>query len=181
MRLPKELAMSFNLIVTHEHGGENYRAVLSELRRLLGEAVVVDAGPSIILLKVGDPYKAVEELKSASLTPLIYRVVPVDRVLDPFVEAVAEEAGRLAEERIPVDKTYRVTLHGRLYWRETRLPAHSSDAVRVIAEKINRRVSLTHPDYVVYVRCVKLYHRRRLATLTIAPVDKIVSLKSGKL
>ncbi len=172
--------MSFNLIITHEQGGENYRAVLSELRRLLGDLTVVDTGPSVILAKVPDPYKAVDTLRGAALSPLIYRVVPVDVVLDPFVEVVAEEAGRLAEEKIPVDKTYRVTLHGRLYWRETRLPAHTSDAIRVIAERVKRQVSLTHPDYVVYVRCVKLYHRRRLATLTVAPVEKFLSLKSGK-
>ncbi|MGC9121978.1 MAG: hypothetical protein ACP5HP_03450 [Thermogladius sp.] len=172
--------MSFNLIITHEQGGENYRAVLSELRRLLGDLAVVDTGPSVILAKVPDPYKAVDTLRGATLSPLIYRVVPVDVVLDPFVEVVAEEAGRLAEEKIPVDKTYRVTLHGRLYWRETRLPAHTSDAIRVIAERVKRQVSLTHPDYVVYVRCVKLYHRRRLATLTVAPVEKFLSLKSGK-
>jgi len=38
---------------------------------------------------------------------------------------VAEKARELAEQKIPVDKTFRVTLHGRLYWAETRLPAHT--------------------------------------------------------
>ncbi|WP_440059344.1 hypothetical protein ACSU1N_06050 [Thermogladius sp. 4427co] len=173
--------MSFNLLITHEQGGENYRAVVSSLRRIIGDLVVVDTGPSIILARVEDPYKAIEVLKSSGeISPLVYRIVPIDLVLDPFVEIVAEEAGRLAGEKIPEDKTYRITLHGRLYWRETRMPAHTSDAISVIAERIKRKVSLTKPDYIVYIRCVKLYHRRRLATLTVASSDKFISLKSGK-
>ncbi|MEM4953495.1 MAG: hypothetical protein QXR51_05255, partial [Desulfurococcaceae archaeon] len=112
--------------------------------------------------------------------PVIYRVIPVDLVVDPYVETVAEKARELAELKIPVDKTFRITLHGRLYWSETRLPAHTMDAVRVIANGINRTVSLTKPDYVVYIRSIKLYHRRRYATITVTTPDKIIALKSGK-
>ena len=60
------------------------------------------------------------------------------------------------------------------------MPAHSLDAIRVIAEKIDRPVSLTHPDYVVYIRSVRLYHRRRVATLTVTTPDKILSLASSR-
>ncbi len=101
-------------------------------------------------------------------------------VTDPYVEIVAEKSRELALEKIPVDKTYRVTLHGRLYWLETRLPAHTMDAIRVIADKIDRQVSLTHPDYLVYIRSVKLYHRRRYATITVTSPSNIMALKSDK-
>jgi tRNA acetyltransferase TAN1 len=53
------------------------------------------------------------------------------------------------------------------------------DAIRVIAERINRPVSLKKPDYVVYIRSIKLYHRRRYAAITVTTPDMILS-KSGK-
>ncbi len=172
---------SFNLMITHEPGPENYRYVLSVLREILGNYSLVDAGTSVILLRVEDPYKAIETLsKNRDKLNIIYRVIPIDKVVDPYVEIVAEEAARLAEEKIPKNKTYRVSLRGRLYWKETRMPAHSMDAIKVIAEKIDRPVSLTHPDYVVYIRSVRLYHRKRVATITVTEPSKILSLKSNR-
>jgi len=173
--------MSFNIIITHEQGLDNYRFVMSRLRRIGFDYVVVDKGPSIILLRVEDPYRAIEQLKeSIREVPVVYRVIPIDLVVDPYVEVVAEKVKLLAEQKIPVDKTFRVTLHGRLYWAETKLPAHTMDAIKVIAEGVNRQVSLTHPDYVIYVRSIKLYHRRRYATITVTTPDKIITLKSEK-
>ncbi len=172
---------SFNLMITHEPGPENYRYVLSVLRDLLGNYRVVDAGTAVILVKVDDPYEAVKELsKHRGELSIIYRVIPIDKVVDPYVEDVAEEAAKLAEEKIPRDKTYRVSLRGRLYWKETRMPAHTMDAIKIIAEKINRIVSLTHPDYVVYIRSVRLYHRRRVAAITVTTPDNILALKSSR-
>jgi len=176
------LSSRFNLIVTHEPGSYNYRYALRVLRQVIGEFQVVDSSYSVILLRVSDPYKAVEALRSSGVKPgVIYRVIPVDRVLDPYVEVVAEEARKLAEERIPSDKTYKISIRGRLYWRETRMPAHTMDAIRIIAEGIHRKVSLTSPDYVVYIRSVKFYHRRRYAALAVTEAKNIVSFKSSKL
>lgn len=173
--------MSFNIILTHEQGLDNYRFIISRLRRTGLDYVVVDKGPSIILLRVGNPYEAVEKLKEyISEIPVVYRVIPIDSIVDPYVEIVAEKSKELAEVKIPIDKTFRITLHGRLYWRETRLPAHTMDAIRVIASGIDRPVSLTKPDYVVYIRSIKLYHRRRYATITVTPPSSILSPKSGK-
>lgn len=171
----------FNLILTHEHGIENFRFILSKLRSIGLNYVLVDKGPSVMLLRVDDPYSFVEKLREVFAgTRVIYRAIPVDAVVDPYVEVVAEKAAELAASKIPPDKTYRVTLNGRLYWLETRAPAHTMDAVRVIAEKIDRPVSLKHPDYVVYVRSVKLFHRRRYATITVTTPDKILATVSGR-
>jgi len=171
----------FNLMITFEGGPYNYRYVLSLLRDLIGEYQLIDSSGSVMLLHVEDPYGVVSRLRvEKDRLNLIYRVIPVDHVLNPYVEEVAEKASQLAGEKIPQDKTYRVTLHGRLYWRETRLPAHSIDAVRIIAEKIDRKVNLTNPDYVVYVRSIKFYHRRRLAALTVTETRNILVLKSDK-
>jgi tRNA acetyltransferase TAN1 len=132
-------------------------------------------------LRVDDPYSAINQFREhVKEIPVIYRVIPVDLVVDPYVEIVAEKARELAEQKIPVDKTFRVTLHGRLYWAETRLPAHTMDAIKVIANGINRQVSLTHPDYIVYIRSIKLYHRKRYATITVTTPDNIITLKSDK-
>ncbi len=171
----------FNLIVTHEPGLDNYRYVLSLLREYIDDLVLVDAGPSVLLFRVSDPYNVVEELKKyRSELNMIYRIIPVDVVTEAYVETVAEEACRLARERIPVDKTFRITLHGRLFWRETGAPAHTMDAIHVIAEGIDRIVSLSHPDYVVYIRSLRLYKRKRVATITVTKPENILSLASSK-
>jgi len=172
--------VSFNIIITHEHGLDNYKFVLSRIRRSGLNYVLVDRSPSIILLRVDNPYEAVRLLREhISDIQVVYRVIPVDAVVNPYVEEVAAKSTELAGQKIPLDKTFRITLHGRLYWAETRLPAHTMDAIRVIAEKINRQVSLKNPDYVVYIRSIKLYHRRRYATITVTTPDMILS-KSGK-
>lgn len=179
--LLSSVSARFNLIITHEPGPYNYRYILSVLRDIIGDFRVVDSTYSVMLLRVDDPYGIVRELgKHRDKLGVVYRVIPVDEVLDPYVEVVAERAAKLANERIPLDKTYRVSLRGRLYWRETRLPASSIDAIRVIAEKINRKVSLENPDYVVYIRSVKFYYRKRVAALTVTETSNILSLKSGK-
>jgi len=173
--------MSFNIIITHEQGLDNYRFIVGRLRRTGINYVVVDKGPSVILMKVDDPYKAIEVLRGQiKEIPVIYRVIPIDAVVDPYVEVVASKARELAETKIPPEKTFRVTLHGRLYWAETRLPARTMDAVKVVANGINRQVSLTHPDYVVYIRSIKLYHRRRYATITVTTPDNILAPKATK-
>ncbi|WFO75089.1 THUMP domain-containing protein [Desulfurococcaceae archaeon MEX13E-LK6-19] len=175
------MSSTFNLIVTHEPGPDNYRYVVSILREIIPDLVLVDTGPAVLLFKVKDPYSVVEELsKNKDKLNMVYRVIPVDRVTEAYVETVAEEASKLAEEKIPKDKTYRISLRGRLYWKETKMPAHSLDAIKVIAEKIDRTVSLTHPDYVVYIRSLRLYRSRRVAAITVTTPDKILSLASGK-
>jgi tRNA acetyltransferase TAN1 len=172
--------LSFNIIVTHEQGIENYRFILSRIRQVGVNYVLVDRAPSIILLRVENPYSFVQTMREhAGSIQVLYRVIPVDVVVNPFVEEVAEKSAELAESRIPSSCTFRVTLHGRLYWAETRLPVRTMDAIRVIAERINRPVSLKKPDYVVYIRSIKLYHRRRYAAITVTTPDMILS-KSGK-
>ena len=176
----RSLIVSFNLIITHEQGLDNYRFILSKLRKTNLDYVLVDKGPSIILLRVDDPYKAIESLRdSLRDIPVIYRVIPVDSIVDPYVESVAERVKQLVEEKIPIDKTFKIILHGRLYWAETRLPAHTMDAIKIIANGIDRPVSLTNPDYVVYIRSIKLYHRRRYAALSVTSPSMIIS-KSNK-
>lgn len=169
-------------MITYEYGLQNYRYVVGLLRHFIGDVIVVEAGSSVILIRTKDPYEAIEKLRDYSdKLGVIYRVIPVDRVLEPYVEVIREAAGELSDQKIPADKSFKIVLNGRLYWRETRLPAHSRDAIVAIAEKISRKVSLTNPDYVVYVRSVKFRHMRRLATLTVTEARNILSLKSGKL
>lgn len=175
------MSREFDIIVTHEPGPDNYRYVLSILREIIPELILVDTGPAILLFKCSDPYDVIDRLRGyVNELRIIYRIIPVDSVTNAYVEDVAERAGILAEEKIPVNKTFRITLRGRLYWRETRAPAHSLDAIRIIAEKINRQVSLTHPDYLVYIRSLRLYGRRRVAAITVTIPDYILSLVSGK-
>lgn len=170
----------FNLIVTHEPGRDNYRYVLSVLRDIVPDLVLVDNGPAVLLFRSSDPYSVVKKLsENREKLNIIYRVIPVDATTNAYVEDVAVEVLKLVDKKIPRDKTYRITLRGRLYWKETKLPAHSLDAIKFIAEKIDRKVSLVKPDYVVYIRSLRLYRNRRVAAITVTTPDNILSLVSG--
>lgn len=173
--------MSFNVVITHEQGLDNYRFIASRLRKLGIEYTIVDKGPSVLLLRVEDPYKLIDVIRDyVKSIPVIYRVIPVDAVVDPYVEVVAAKVKELVDLKLPQNNTFRVTLRGRLYWLETRLPARTMDAIRIIAQGVNRPVSLTKSDYIIYIRSVKLYHRRRYATVTVTKPNMILALKSDK-
>jgi len=48
------------------------------------------------------------------------------------------------------------------------------DAIRIIAEGIDRKVNLEHPDKVVYIRTIRV-KGEDYASITICPPDKILS------
>lgn len=166
----------FNLIVTHEPTYVNYKWALEQLRDIIGRFNIIDVSQSRVLLRVEDPYKAVDLIrdKLPRDTPIL-RVIPVDLVLEPFVEDVAKAAWNLSS-KIPANATFRITLEGgHLYWRDTNLMAHTIDAIKYIASNIDRRVKLRDYDWVVYIRVLRLHKHVEVAALTVAPAKYIFS------
>jgi tRNA acetyltransferase TAN1 len=104
--------------------------------------------------------------------------VPVDAVVDPLIDRIAEKAQQLALARIPENATYRVTLHGKVFTLDDKnrlVRIHSIDAIRVIAEKINRKVDLNNPEWVVYIRTINI---RRWSAVTAISVAKNIVFKN---
>uniref|UniRef100_A0A7J2U2A9 THUMP domain-containing protein n=1 Tax=Ignisphaera aggregans TaxID=334771 RepID=A0A7J2U2A9_9CREN len=173
--------MSFNVIVTLEPSKENHEWAFSQINSCVGASyVIVRVRPSLILLSVAEPYKFWFEVKKCIYgkdTPL-HRVVPVDAVVDPLIDRIAEKAQQLALARIPENATYRVTLHGKVFTLDDKnrlIRIHSIDAIRVIAEKINRKVDLNNPEWVVYIRTINI---RRWSAVTAISVAKNIVFKN---
>ncbi len=169
--------MKANLIVSHEPSYYNYRWALDQLKDLLGNVKVVDVAPSRILLRVNDPYEAIDIIREylPEDTPIL-RVIPIDEIVEPYVESVAEYVWSVYENRIPENATYRITLEGRhLYWRNDSRLAHTRDAIRYIASKVNRRVDLENYSWIIYVRIMKTKSLGEIAATTITSAKYIFS------
>ncbi len=168
----------FNLIVTHYPGYDNFVVVKNQLNDVLGEIRVVDSSQSILLALVDDPYKAVERIKNSGLkdTPIL-RVIPVDEVVDVYVDRVAEVSRRLLLSKSSEGESFRIRLDGRLYEYangEIR-KLHRDEAIRIIARDIDRPVNLTSPDWIIYVKVIKMYRVTELASITVCKPNQILS------
>ncbi len=177
--------MSFNLIVTFEPGRDNLDWAFSQINECIGTTyVVVRVRPSLMLLRVDDPYRVWKKLKECLCcrdTP-IHRVVPVDEVVDPLVDKVAKKAQQYALKRIPENATYRITLHGKLYTVDSsgRLTQmHSLDAIRIIASGIPRKVNLSNPDWTIYIRTVPVGRWFVVAALSVAKSIVFKNIRYG--
>jgi tRNA acetyltransferase TAN1 len=166
--------MEFNIVITYEPGEDNSDWVFSQINSCVGSSyIIVKVRSSIILLNVQNPYSFWHNIKvclQGKDTP-IHRVIPVDVVTDPLLDRVAKIATEYALKRIPENETYRVTLHGHLYTVNERgrlIKVHSIDAVKTIAENINRKVSLKNPQWVVYVRSIPVRRWQIVATISVA-------------
>jgi len=177
--------MSFNLIITYEPGRENLDWVFSQINECIGTSyVVTKVKPSMILLNVENPYEVWKRLKQClyNRNTAIYRVIPVDEVVDPIVERVAKKASEYALSRIPQDATYRITLHGKLYTLDANgrlVRSHTLDAIRLIAEGIPRKVDLENPQWVVYIRTVPVGRWFIVAALSVAKAVVFKNIRVG--
>ncbi|MEM1644383.1 MAG: THUMP domain-containing protein [Ignisphaera sp.] len=166
--------MDFNVIITYEPGEDNSNWVFSQLNSCVGASyIVAKVRSSVILLSVQDPYSFWHSIKiclQGKDTP-IHRVIPIDVVVDPLLNKVVKIATEYALRRIPENETYRVTLHGRLYTVDERgrlVKVPSLDAVRAIAQDINRKVNLKNPQWVVYVRSLSVQRWRTVVAISVA-------------
>jgi len=175
--------IDFNLIVTHEPGLDNYRWVRSQLRQLLGnDLIIVDSYQSIILAKVSNPHEAArvlrEKLKDSS-TPIM-RAIPVDYVTDPLIDKVEEIVKELAV-KIPKGAKFRITLNGHLYEvREGFLRRlHTLDAIKRLAEYIDRPVDLKNPDYIVFIKVVRLFKHIEKVAISLLKKEELMRIGGG--
>ena len=168
----------FNLIVTHYPGYDNFIVVKNQLHEILDDIRVVDSSQSILLALVNDPYKAVDIIRNSGLkdTPIL-RVIPVDEVVDVYVDRVADVSRKLLMEKSREGESFRIRLDGKLYeyanGEVRRL--HRDEAIRIIAKDIDRPVNLTSPDWIIYIKVLKMYRVTELASVTVCRPDQILS------
>ena len=147
----------FNLLVTTARGSE--AEACSEMWYLLGE--IGDDAPKVDKTGISGmvttktsfpPLQAVEKLrKILQDRPYEFRyclrIIPIQEVVDTSIENIERKAASLAD-KIEEDEAFRVTVEKR----------HSSvsrkDVIEAAAAKIERKVDLTNPDWIVLVEIV---------------------------
>ncbi len=150
---------SFNVTVACWRGRE-VKAEL-ELRSYWGKNfVVLRKQPSLLIVKYsGDPFEAVRKLKEAvdpRYTTLL-KAIPYDVSVPADIEEVVRAVEKFSK-KIGESESYRITLKGPLFefvndeWREL----DKEEAIRRIAEVVDRKVDLENPDWVIYVRSLPL-------------------------
>ncbi len=175
------MTLNFNMIITCEPGRENLDWAFSQINNCIGTSyIVIKVRSSLILINVEDPYSTWYKLKTCLYgkdTP-IHRVIPVDSVVEPIINRIVQEVHRFALTRIPQDSSFRITLHGKIFTinEKGRLTKISSiEAIKIVAEGINRRVDLENPDWVIYIRSVPI---KRWSVLTAISVAKSIVFKN---
>ena len=179
------VAEPFNLIVTHLPTYRNYIVARRQLLNILEKPVIVDVQPNIMFLRVKDPDAAVEALKRTleDVDTPILRVIPVDKVVEPYAEDVRDEARKLFYGRCGDEDSFAIRLDGHLYSRE---PEHGKgwlprdDAIKIIAAAISNPVNLSNPQCIIYIKIVQLYGYTELAALTVGPPSRILSIAKLK-
>lgn len=170
--------MTFNLIITHEPGIDNYRWARNQVRQIVGEGLrYVSSYQSVILYDVDeDPHEVANRIRESlreTATPII-RVIPIDYVVNPFLSEVEEVVKELAP-KIPENSTFRLTIEGHLYGESEgkRLRLHTMDSIKALAKHIDRPVNLDNPDWILYVKVVKYMRGRRKAGISLLRPEEL--------
>jgi tRNA acetyltransferase TAN1 len=98
----------------------------------------------------------------------LLRVIPVEATVPTKIGEIVEKARGLAE-KIPGDESFRVTLEKR------RTKLRSREVIDTVAERIDRRVDLGEPDWVVLVEIVG-----KRTGVAVIPRDGILSVQKER-
>jgi len=167
------LERRFTLIVTHVPGYFERREAVSELRSILGVVEVVSRYNNVLLLWHPRPLEAVNILRRSlpKSTPIL-RVIPVLDVRRPLVTEVREAVHKLLT-RAPRG-SFAIRIDGYLVDEDGRL-MHRLDAVKFIAEGVERPVNLESPDVLVYIKVVGR-PAHKAAAIYVGPREGILSI-----
>ncbi len=153
----------------------------SEIKYLLGE--IGDPNPDaretgipglVVAKTTLDPFDAVNKLRMlAQDRPWEFRytlkVVPIEKVVDTDFDKIVEVARELANKKIDVNETYRITINKRFTTMDRR------KLIEAIAAGIERKVNLEHPDKIVEIEILG-----RITGISVLKPDDILSITKLK-
>lgn len=149
---------AFNVLVsTYRNREDDCISELWYLFRELGDDSV-DAQrsivPGLVVAKTNlDPFEAVRRMASmARERPWDFKytlkLTPIEVVVPTRLEDIASAAQGLAERKMLSSDTYRVTVNKRATSLRT------SEVIEAVASRINRKVNLSNPDWIVLVEII---------------------------
>ncbi|MCW3988535.1 MAG: THUMP domain-containing protein [Candidatus Bathyarchaeota archaeon] len=142
-------------------GDETPRVYRTRVKGLV--AAETSLGPLEAIRRIrGELHERPESFKS------LLRIIPVEATVPTELAEIVETALRLAE-KIPGDESFRVTLEKR------RTKLRSREVIDAVAEKIDRKVDLGDPDWVVLVEIVG-----KRTGIAVVPRDGILSVQKER-
>ena len=164
----------FNLIVTTLRGQENLAAIeLEDLLRSLG-----DESPQVSLTSVAglitartnlDPFEVINKVREIIKEEPwrignLMRLIPIEEVVESNLEEISQVVEKLSS-KIPEDATFRITIEK----RHTSLS--SSEIVEMASKKVNRKVNLKNPDWIILIEVVGAF-----TGISVIKPDQILSI-----
>lgn len=180
--MQKKQKMLFNMIITHYPGYDNYVLARTQLQQALENMQIIDSRQSLMLIRVDDPYKSIEIIreKIRGETPIL-RVIPVDAITDVYIDRVAKTVKEIFYSKVPRDSSFKIEIDGRLFMSKEGevIPLHTIEAIEHIASFIDNPVNVRNPEYIVYIKTMRLYRVTELATITICKPNQILRYTAG--
>lgn len=148
---------SFNLIVsTYRFREEEAHDEILDLIESIGDPDAeckITEVKGILLVKTSiEPIIVVEKLREITSTEpwqtrYVLRVIPVSRVVPTDSEDISRAVSDMAHTIGPEDK-FRITVEKR------HSPIESREVIEAIGAKVERKVDLEHPDWIILVQIV---------------------------
>jgi len=164
----------FNLIVTTPRGQENLAAIeLEDLLRSLG-----DESPQVSLTSVAglitartnlNPFEVINKVREIIKEEPwrignLMRLIPIEEVVESNLEEISQVVEKFSS-KIPEDATFRITIEK----RHTSLS--SSEIIEMAAKKVNRKVNLKNPDWIILIEVVGAF-----TGISVIKPDQILSI-----
>ncbi|WP_158298272.1 THUMP domain-containing protein [Aeropyrum pernix] len=167
-----------NLIASFLPYREYKDVAVEDLRYALGEVYIIATRMNVIFARASyeDPLELRRRLERRlpEDTPVL-RVIPVMRIVPAEVEDVKKAVHSLLATQKP--GSFAIRLEARLLREGREIPR--MEAVKIIAEGVNRSVDLGRPDILVLIKPFRL-REGRLAAIYVGPPDGVFSsLKRG--
>lgn len=155
----------------------------NQLQQVLPDLRVIDSQQSLFLAVVSDPYDAVKLIREriTGNTPML-RVIPVDAVTSVDIAEVAQAVHDVFYRKASREDSFKVEVDGRLYAVEEgrRRLLHTREAIEYIASFIDNPVRLKDPDYLVYIKTLRVYGALPLAAITVCRPSDIIRYAAGR-
>lgn len=158
-----------NLIASFLPYREYRDVAIEDLRYALGEVYIIATRMNVIFARASykDPIELRRRLEERlpEDTPVL-RVIPVTRIVPAEVEEVRKAVHSLLTAERP--GSFAIRLEARLLREGREIPR--MEAVKIIAEGIERRVDLGRPDILVLVKPFRV-REGRLAAIYVGPPE----------
>jgi tRNA acetyltransferase TAN1 len=149
------------------------REAIRQLEDVIEGFKVIGYWQSIIYGLVDDPLEAVEVArKSLPMHTPILRMIPVNDVVRPYIDAVKRSVHSLLSKW--PEGSVAVRIDGYIMDESGRF-MHRRDAAIAIMEGVERPVNLKNPDVLIYVKVTRL-GRDRVAAIYVGPPRGILSI-----